>query len=203
MAAIKRLNSLKIKLSKNRLLRDKYIAVMEENLSNGYAELVPYNNLRGRDGQVWYIPHHGVPKGRDKVRVVFDCSAKFENMCLNDVLIPGPNLLNNMLGILLRFRTSHIAFTCDVKKMYYNFFVPPEYRDYLRFLWWPGGDLNAEPLEYRMKVHIFGAVSSGAVATYGMRRIVQDFGQVFQCRLRILYLKTFMSMMEWFLNHPS
>ena len=179
LAAIKRLNSLKIKLSKNRLLRDKYIEVMEENLSNGYAELVPYNNLRRRDGQVWYIPHHGVPKGRDKVRVVFDCSAKFENMCLNDVLIPGPNLLNNMLGILLRFRTSHIAFTCDVKRMYYNFFVPPEYRDYLRFLWWPGGDLNAEPLEYRMKVHIFGAVSSGAVATYGMRRIVQDFGQDF------------------------
>ncbi|KAI3375023.1 hypothetical protein L3Q82_021070, partial [Scortum barcoo] len=31
---------------------------------------------------------------------------------------------------------------------------------YLKFLWWKGGDLEKEPQEYRMAVHLFGAASS-------------------------------------------
>ena len=32
-----------------------------------------------------------------------------------------------------------------------------------------GGDTNAEPKEFRMKVHLFGAASSPGCANYGMK----------------------------------
>ena len=48
------------------------------------------------------------------------------------------------------------------------------------FFWWPNGDTSKPPSVYRMTVHLFGAVSSSGVATYGLRRIVQDHGHKYQ-----------------------
>ena len=95
------------------------------------------------------------------------------------MLLSGPNLLNEMLGIHLRFRSNKVGLVLDVEKMYYQFRVDVECRDLLRFLWWPGGDTTLEPVEYRMTVHIFGAVSSSGVATYGLRKIALDHGHKF------------------------
>ena len=49
-----------------------------------------------------YIPHHGIyhPK-KNKIRVVFDCSARFKGTSLNDHLLSGPDLTNNLMGVLL------------------------------------------------------------------------------------------------------
>nr|XP_006821169.1 PREDICTED: uncharacterized protein LOC102805354 [Saccoglossus kowalevskii] len=57
------------------------------------------------NGRGWYIPHHGVyhPKKPQKIRTVFDCSAKCQGMALNDLLLQGPDLTNNLVGVLLRF----------------------------------------------------------------------------------------------------
>ena len=72
----------------------------------------------------------------------------------------GPDLTNSLVGVLTRFRQEPVPFMDDVEAMFYQVRVPAYQRDYLRFLWWPGGDLNAEIEEYRMMVHPFGAVSS-------------------------------------------
>ena len=56
--------------------------------------------------------HHGVyhPKKSEKIRVVFDCSAKFEGTSLNDQLMQGPDLTNSLVGVLTQFRQEPIAF---------------------------------------------------------------------------------------------
>lgn len=54
--------------------------------------------------------------------------------------------------------------------MFYQVQVPPEQRDFLRFLWWPGGNLNAELKEYQMTVHPFGAVSSRSCPNFALRK---------------------------------
>ncbi len=59
--------------------------------------------------------------------------------------------------------------TCDIEQMFHSFFVNPEHRDFLRFLWFENNDLNRPIVEYRMNVHLFGAVSSPAVSNFGMR----------------------------------
>lgn len=55
--------------------------------------------------------------------------------------------------------------------MFYQVCVPPLQRSFLRFLWWPEGDLDKEVMEYQMCVHIFGAKSSPSVANFVVRRI--------------------------------
>jgi hypothetical protein len=66
----------------------------------------------------------------------------------------------NLVGVLLRFRSEQVAITSDVEAMFHQVHVPEADRDLLRFLWWPDGNLKAEPQEYRMTVHLFGATSS-------------------------------------------
>ncbi|XP_014881703.1 uncharacterized protein LOC106942873 [Poecilia latipinna] len=58
--------------------------------------------------------------------------------------------------------------------MFYQFTVTPESRNYLKFLWWKGGDLEKEPQEYRMAVHLFGAASSPGCANFGLKHLGQQ-----------------------------
>ena len=110
---------------------------------------------------VWYLPHHPVfhPRKPGKVRVVLDCAAKFLGVSLNDMLLPGPDLNNNLIGALMRFREEPVAVFADIESMFHQVRVDPEDCDALRFLWWSSGDLSQSPEEYKMVVHVFGATS--------------------------------------------
>ena len=69
-------------------------------------------------------------------------------------------------------RKSHSAVTW--KECFSSFFVNEEDRDLLRFFWWRGGDLDSQPIEYRMKVHLFGAASPPRCANFGFKRAAND-----------------------------
>lgn len=71
----------------------------------------------------WYIPHHGVfhPQKPGKICVVFDCSAKFQDISLNDNLLDGPDLTNALVGVLCRFRKGLVAVMCDVERIFHQF----------------------------------------------------------------------------------
>lgn len=106
--------------------------------------------------------------------MVFDCFAKYEGTSLNDHLLTGPDLTNGLTGVLCRFRKHPIAVMCDVEKMFHRFHVSKENRDFLRFLWWEGGDTRSEPKEWRMRVHLFGAASSPRCANYAMKYLANQ-----------------------------
>ncbi|XP_067939956.1 uncharacterized protein [Watersipora subatra] len=170
--AEKRLMGLKKKFGTNETFRKEYTTFMADLIEKGHAEEVLSSGEKIRTGEVWYIPHFAVvhPK-KNKIRVVFDCSAKFDGTSLNDHLLQGPDLFNNMLGILLRFREEPVAIACDVERMFYNFQVNADDRNYLRFLWFGN---SGEIKQYRMTVHLFGATSSPAVATYGLQTLAES-----------------------------
>ncbi|XP_067265626.1 uncharacterized protein [Chanodichthys erythropterus] len=159
-----RLQCLKKKLKTNKQYYDQYKTFMEETINKGDAELAPTTNPGETE---WYLPHHSIyhPRKPDKLRVVFDCSAKFHGVSLNNTLLTGPDLINPLVGVLCRFRKEAVAIICDIEKIFYQFSVTPESRNYLKFLWWKGGDLEKEPQEYRMAVHLFGAASSPGCAS--------------------------------------
>lgn len=172
-AAYHRVMALKRQFERKPQYLQHYTAFMKEIIDRGDAEKVPSDEMN--DTQ-WYIPHHGVyhPKKPEKVRVVFDCSARYQGTCINDHLLQGPDLVNSLVGVLCRFRQGPIAFTCDVEKMYHQFRVERRHQDYLRFLWWEDGDLSKAPVDYRMKVHLFGASSSPGCANFALKRLAKD-----------------------------
>lgn len=169
--AIHRLKSLERRLKKDDSYFQDYVAFMTEIIARGDAERVPVEELNRQP--VWYIPHHGVyhPQKPGKIRIVFDCSAKFEDVSLNDYLLTGPELTNGLIGVLCRFRKAPIAIMCDIERMFHQFHVKAEDQDYFRFLWWDNGNLETQPAVYRMKVHLFGAASSPGCANFGLRHI--------------------------------
>ena len=111
---------------------------------------------------VWKVPY---------LAVVFDASASYEGMSLNDHLLQGPDLINSLVGALSRFREETVAFIGDIEAMFYQVKVPAAQHDYLRFLWWCNDDLSDEPEEYRMIVHFIVAVSSPSIANFVLKHI--------------------------------
>ncbi|XP_077865218.1 uncharacterized protein LOC144351775 [Saccoglossus kowalevskii] len=142
---------------------------IREILKRGDAVMVPHDEPL--TSTPWYIPHHEVyhPRKLNKVRVVFDCSARYQGSSLNDHLLSGPDLINPLIGVLCRFCEHPIALTCDVEKMFHQFRVKPEHQDFLRFLWLEDEDFTQPPVDFRMKVHLFRVVSSPACANFGLK----------------------------------
>ncbi|XP_078345322.1 uncharacterized protein LOC144630841 [Oculina patagonica] len=123
-------------------------------------------------GQVWYLPHFGVyhPRKPNQIRVVFDSSAEFKGTSLNKELLPGPDLMNSLIGVLFRFRHHEVGVMADIEQMFHSFHVDPKHRNF-RF---EDHDPTKKIIEYRMTVHLFGNGPSPAVATFGLRRTADD-----------------------------
>ena len=174
--ALQRANWLKKKLERDPKLSEDYKTFMADIVAKGYARKIPREQINLENGKVWYIPHHGVyhPHKPGKIRVVFDCSAKFNGVSLNTMLYKGPDLTNSLIGVLTRFRQDRIAVTADIQSMFYQVRVSNGDSSFLRFLWWENGDMTRELQEYQMLVHLFGAISSPACANFALRKTAED-----------------------------
>ena len=102
-----------------------------------------------------------MPRKPNKVRVVFDCAAiaKYRGLSSNDALMQGPDLVNDLVGVLLRSGQERIAITADIESMFYQVRVNTNDIHALRFLWWPGGNLSLDPQPHQMLIYLLGAIS--------------------------------------------
>jgi len=106
--------------------------------------------------------------------LVFDYASCCKGASLNDQLLSGPDLTNSLFGVLVRFRQEPVALSSYIEAIFHQGMVDPKDANALRFLWWPNDDLSKQPVEYRMKVHLFGGTSSPSCASFGLRKNVQD-----------------------------
>ena len=92
---------------------------MPKIFDHNHVEIVPQENLRPQK-LCWYLPHFGLyyPKKKDKIRVVFDAAAESNGMSFNKLLLSGPDLTNNLLGVLLRFCKDPVALAADIEQMF-------------------------------------------------------------------------------------
>ncbi|XP_072048282.1 uncharacterized protein [Amphiura filiformis] len=166
-------SNLRKRLAKDSNLCEQYTQFMEDLEVGGYSEKIPDDEPERGDGRCWYIPHHGVfnVNKPGKIRVVYNCPAMYKGTSLNAQLFQGPDLTNGLTGVLMRWRKEPVAVQADIEKMFYQVRVAEGDRDMLRYLWWSGGDLNSKLQSYRMKVHVFGAVSSPSCVNYVMKHI--------------------------------
>jgi hypothetical protein len=152
--AYHRLMLLKKKLMNDENLNCEYKEFMANVIDKGYAREVNENEkAESEKGHEWYLPHHGVRhKTKNKLRVIYDCSAKYQGTSLNDNLLQGPNLTNTLIGTLLRFRENEIAIVGDIESMFYQVRVDENDTNYLKFLWFKDGNVENEVVEHKMLV---------------------------------------------------
>ena len=94
-----------------------------------------------------------------------------------------PNLVNSLVGVLLRFRKHSVAVLADIESMFHQVRAAPRDFDALRFLWWPEEDLETEPKIYRMIVHLFGAKPFPSCIAFCLKEVANEFGKYFKTNI--------------------
>ena len=142
-AAAQRLNFLEKKLNCNPELAERYRKTIDMDMEKGYIKRLTKKETTAPVMRKWYLPHHPVlnPKKPEKVRRVCDAAAKFQGSSLNSYLLSGPDLLNHLVGIFMRFREEKVALSGDIEAMFNQVAVPEEDQACLCFLWRQSPDL--------------------------------------------------------------
>ncbi|XP_059616178.1 uncharacterized protein LOC132261395 [Phlebotomus argentipes] len=175
--ALARFQSLERRLAKDPSLREQYEAFMAEYLSLRHMEPVIDRDPKP-DDQVYYLPHQAVLRlssETTKLRVVFDASAttRPSKPSLNDVLAIGPTRQEDLLVLLLRFRTYQVAMTADVEKMYRQIRVAEEDTDFQRIYW------RSNPQEqlrsFRLLTVTYGTSCAPFLAVRVLHQIAHDY----------------------------
>ena len=141
-----------------------YNSVLEEQLSMGFIEEVKNEPFK-KEG-CHYLTHRAVYRddsATTKLRIVYNCSLKGPNsISLNDCLIQGPNLVSDLVKILLNFRLDKYAIQSDIAKAFLKIQLKLDTdKDHLRFLWFKDpNDINKGFMTYRFNCVMFGATSS-------------------------------------------
>ncbi|XP_039309090.1 uncharacterized protein LOC105201565 [Solenopsis invicta] len=191
--ALKRLNQIERRFKNDKLYYERYLQFMREYYELQHMSLVESFNVNDNK-RVVYLPHHGVVKetsSTTKLRVVFNASSKGSTgRSLNDILMTGPILQDNLIPILLRFRFYNIAVTGDLEKMYRQVSVRDCDRDYQRILWRFSMD---EPIkEYRLNTVTYGQASASYLAIRSVRQLAEEYEGSFplaaKCVLNDMYV---------------
>lgn len=98
-----------------------------------------------------------------------DAAAKHDGVSLNDKLHTGPDLLNSLVGVLLRFREQRVGLAADIEAMFHQVQIIEEDQPAMRFLW-RNTELERPPDVYQMLVMIFWGASSPCIANYVLRK---------------------------------
>ena len=170
-----RLRSLEKSLSKNEEKARMYDNVIKQYVANNWAIPLNEEDLKADRKPIYYLPHHGVYRPDKKstpLRVVFDPASPFHGVSLNSFLYKGPGLIGNLLGVLLRFREEHVAFSGDISKMFLQILLPEEDTHVHRFLW-RNLDATREPTTYALQRVTFGDKPSPDMASFVMLKMAE------------------------------
>ena len=116
-----------------------YSEQIDDMVSRRVARKLSKEEIDSWKGPVFYISHLAVqnPKSSSTpVRIVFNSSQLFKGVSLNSFLAKGPDsYLNDLLGVLLRWRESPQVLVGDIRKMYNSIFIEATEQHCHRFLW--------------------------------------------------------------------
>lgn len=166
--AISRFYALERKLNRDPELHRRYHDFMTEYQSLGHMSELTESQIGDQIEQmIFYMPHHGVLKEDSittKLRVVFDASAKSGNgVSLNNVLLAGPCIQEDIFSILLRFRKHNFVMIADIEKMYRMIEVCESQKDLQRIVWRFN---SSEPIShYRLNTLTYGTSPASFIAT--------------------------------------
>ncbi|XP_065077875.1 uncharacterized protein LOC135701095 [Ochlerotatus camptorhynchus] len=169
--AYRRLQGTERRLAKDSSLREQYNAFMEDYIKLGHMREVVETDTELV--KRCFLPHHPVIKEAStttKVRVVFDASCN--GVSLNDVLMTGAVIQEDLRSITLRSRTKQIMLVSDVDKMFRQILVHLLERALQCILW------RFSPAEcvhlYELNTVTYGTKSAPFLATITLKQLALD-----------------------------
>jgi hypothetical protein len=156
----KRFFSLENRLMKSKI-KDRYTEFLQEYEDLGHLTRV------SRPSFGYYIPHHAVLREQSettKLRVVFNASFKGSSgKSLNDIMMVGPRVQDDLISILLRFRYHIYVVTGDIEKMYRQIVVD-ECQRHLQLILWRAD--HSQPLQtLQLNTVTYGTASAPFLST--------------------------------------
>ncbi|XP_073831766.1 uncharacterized protein [Musca autumnalis] len=131
----KRFLSLERRLERDSTLKSMYEAIMQEYVSLGHIS----PHTQSLDSSLFVIPYHAVlnpHSSSTKLRVVFDAFAHTSsNHSLNDKLMVGPTVQQDLITTLFSFRWIKYSLTAKISKMYRQFRIEEPGRRFQIGLW--------------------------------------------------------------------
>ena len=104
------------------------------------------------------------------MRRVGNALSKFRGESLNSNLLTGPDLLNNLVEVLLRFREHLVAVLSDIERIFMQIAVGQEYQSALCSLWMIDNSIR----QFQFTRLIFGATCSAFCAIYVLNKRAED-----------------------------
>ena len=111
--------------------------------------------------RTWYIPQHGVyhPNKSVKICVVFDCSAEFKGTLPKKNLLSGPDLINQIVGVVMKFCPEPVVIMGDIEAMFQQVLVPEN-----------DHDISGKEADSEMSIPVFGSTSSPSCCNYALKQ---------------------------------
>ena len=191
--AKKKLEATERRLQKNPEHAEAYDKQMKEMSEIKFARKLTQQELKTYKGPVHYISHHEVvrPEKTTPIRIVFNSSASFQGHRLNDYWMKGPDLLNSLFGVILRFRENEVAITGDISKMYHRVLIPEKDQHVHRYLW-RNLETNRGPDVYVKTVLTFGDKPAPAMPQIALRKTADQAKDLYPEAAQILKNNTYM-----------
>ena len=130
--------SLEKRLEKHPETITRYAETIKSDIVNGYVRKIPPEEVAlTKTDPKCYLPHHSVqnPHEPGKIRRVCNAACKFDGISVKDVLLRGPDLLADLIGILVRFLLYPVAICADIEAIFMQVEVPENEQKFLRFSW--------------------------------------------------------------------
>lgn len=174
--AAARLIQLEKRFKKDAPFKQLYHQFMQEYINLKHMEPVQEKPEDGKSTNIYYIPHHGIIKKDStttRLRVVFDASSKTTTgISLNDCMMNGPKLQQDLADILLRWRKHKIVMTADIEKMYRQIWINKQDQNYQRILWRSN---PLKPMEaYKLKTVTYGTTAASFLAIRALKQLATD-----------------------------
>ena len=192
--AEKKLEATERRLQKNPEHAAAYDKQMKEMSEMKFARRkLTQQELKTYKGPVHYISHHEVvrPEKTTPIRIVLNSSASFQGHRLNDYWMKGPDLLNSLFGVTLRFRENEVAITGDISKMYHRVLIPEKDQHVHRYLW-RNLETNRGPDVYVKTVLTFEDKPAPAMAQIAQRKTADQAKDLYPEAAQILKNNTYM-----------
>ena len=159
------------KAKKNPVMANKFKEYFDEMDNMSVLEDIPKEELDNEE--CYYVPWFPIESGtgedgKKKLRYVFNASMRINKLSLNDCLFSGPEITASILHAAHAFREKPIAVITDIKKMFWQFLVPPNQRDYLRVLVHENNDVNKPLVHKRFRRITFGVKQATMQTAYGI-----------------------------------